>query len=496
MNEGISFSAIDRFAHRIRDDYGVPGLALAVIKNDKLILAEGFGLRTLHNDQLVDENTHFGIASISKSFTAMALGMLVDEGKLKWDDPVKKHLPSFQLYDAYATRELTVLDLLVHRCGLATISAGTVWYGSDYSRQEVIDRYRYLKPVSSFRSEYAYQNVAYLVAGEIIPAITGQSWDSFVAQRIFAPLNMGTTNTSIKAYDRTSNVARPHVLVDSKLREVAPRNYDNVGPAASINTSVRELSAYVRLLLNGGRLQDRQLYSPQIARDLWTPHTIIPLPSDYLPALERFMPQFHQAYALGWIIQDAFGQRKVSHSGGIDGLRSLVTMIPEEDLGIIVFANNEGPAAWIMSSIIFDLYRGGDPEEWLEPALMQWREMLAKRSIAIAGSPAEGTTPSLDLEQYSGTYNSELYGEIVIRCDQERLTLLFPHTPSFTAKLSHWHYDTFRLDWVDPVMSDGLLSFVIDSQGRVAEMRLDQMNLLDVYFSELHPIKRAVGKVA
>ena len=328
MNSENVLSQIERYAEQVRHEYRVPGLAVAIEKDNEIILARGFGERKLGESQPVDENTLFGIASISKSFTALTLGMLVDEGLLNWNDPVTKYLPSFQLYDAYATREITVLDLLIHRCGLAPVSGGTVWYGSDFSRQEVIERIRYLKPVSSFRSEYAYQNITYLAAGEIVQVITGQSWDDFVTQRILVPLEMYTSNTSIKAFNAESNVAYPHALVDGQLCEVPPRNYDNVGPAASINSSVRELSAYARLLLNGGKYQDRQIYSPEIARALWTPRTLIPLATDFPQELESIMPQFLNAYALGWVIQDAYGQKRVSHSGGIDGLRSLLTLIP------------------------------------------------------------------------------------------------------------------------------------------------------------------------
>ena len=491
MQEENVLSKIDRYANLLRGDYDVPGLAVAVIKDDHLVLTKGYGTRKLGESGLVDENTLFGIASISKSFTALALGILVDEGKLKWDDPVTKHLPSFQLHDAYATREITILDLLVHRSGLATVSGGTVWYGSDYDRREVIERIRYLKPASSFRSEYAYQNSTYLVAGEIVQTLTGQSWDNFVAQHIFAPLGMRTSNTSITAFEAESNVAQPHALIDGQLQVIAPRNYDNVGPAASINSSAIELAAYARLLLNGGQFQDRKLYSPDIARDLWTPHTLIPFPNEYLPALERFMPQFHHAYALGWVIQDAHGQKKVSHSGGIDGLRSLLTMVPQQKLGIIVLANNEGPAAWIMTGIILDLYHGADSGVWYDAARGQWYEQLEKRSMTFEGPPFVDTTPSLDLEKYSGRFISDLIGDVNISCEQEQLTLLFPHTPSFAARLSHWQYDTFRVAWQDPVIPDGLMTFVLDAQGRVAELKLDQANLLDVDFSELHPIKRA-----
>ena len=382
------------------------------------------------------------------------------------------------------------MDLLVHRSGLAPVSGGTVWYGTDYGRDQVVERIRYLKPVSSFRSEFSYQNITYLVAGQIIPVLTGQSWDAFVAERIFGPLGMCTSNTSILDFGADSDVVQPHVHLDGEMQVVAHRNYDNVGPAASINCSAVELAAYARLLLNGGRFEDQQLYSAEIAEDLWTPHTLIPLAKDTLPALQKFMPQFYHAYALGWNVHDFRGERSVSHSGGIDGLRSLLTMIPERNLGLVVFANNEGPAPRILTTVLLDLYWGASGMDWYETAVAEWRQHLEKQAVNLAASRIPDTRPSLDLELYGGRYESQVYGEIEIAFGEGALSLRFSHTASFRARLTHWHHDTFRIDWHDPVVPDGLLTFVLDGQGQAVEMRFDQRNLLDVDFSELHPIKR------
>jgi CubicO group peptidase (beta-lactamase class C family) len=483
-------STFERYVERVREDFAVPGIAVAIVEDDTLVLAKGYGVRRLAEQQPLTEHSLFGIASISKSFTAMALGMLVDEGKLKWNDPVTKYIPSFQLHDAYATRELTVLDLLVHRSGLAPVSGGSVWYGSEYGRDQVVERIRYLRPVSSFRSEFAYQNILYLVAGQIIPALTGQSWDAFVKERIFGPLGMRRSNTSILDFDPVSDVAQPHVLVDGKLQVVAHRNYDNAGPAASINCSALELAAYVRLLLNGGRFEDKQLYGAKIAEDLWTPHMLIPAEKEAIPALEPFNPQLFHAYALGWFIQDFRGQRRVSHAGGIDGLRSLLTMIPDRNLGIVVFANHEGPADWILTTILLELYGGASEIDWYETAVVEWRQHLEKQAVNLEASRVPDTRPSLDLELYGGGYESQVYGVIEVAFAEGALELHFTHSASFKARLTHWHHDTFRIDWHDPVVPDGLLTFVLDGQGHVVELRFEQRSLLDFDFSELHPIKR------
>ena len=492
MNEFITQSLIDKQAELVRGDYNVPGLALAIVKDNELLLAEGYGVCELGREQEVNGRTRFGIASISKSFTAMALGMLVDEGKLNWTDPVRKYIPIFELDDPFASREFTVRDLLVHRSGLPEIAGGTLWYGSNLSREQVINGMRYLKPVSSFRSAYAYQNITYLVAGQIIPAITGRSWDDFVQERIFIPLGMHDSNTSIHTNDQKNNIAQPHVVVDGTVRTVPLRDYDNVGPAASINTTAVDLSTYARLLLNGGHFDDHQLYSPRIARDLWTPHTLIPIDPQPPNAIKPFMPSYHNAYALGWVIQDIPGrwQKKVSHSGGIDGLRSLLTMIPDENLAVIVFANNEGPAPAIMTKLILEQYWVDNKSEWYSDVLDEWKMKGEKQKKESQKERVSGTTPSLPLNRFDGLYHSELIGDIEIKLEQDQLMLRFPQTLSFTACLIHWHYDTFQLNWVDPIIPDGYVSFVLDAQGQVTEIRLEQPNLLDVDFSELHPIRR------
>ncbi len=491
--ESNLISTIDQYAEQVCADFDVPGLAVAIVKDDAIILAKGYGVKRMGGDQPISENTLFGIASISKSFTAMAVAMLVDEGKLTWDDPVTKHLPLFQMHDPYAAREITVLDLLVHRTGLNTVSGGTVWYGSEYNRNDIIHRIRHLKPVSSFRSTYAYQNNMYLVAGQLIPALTGKSWDAFITERIFAPLAMHSSNTSISAFDSTSDVSQPHTVIDGVLQVIRAHNYDNVGPAASINTTVLELAAYARLLLKGGRYKEQQLYSAEIARDLWTPHMLIPLLEEYPAAYRHLMPKFHHTYALGWNIQDYHGQgqRRVSHSGGIDGLCSLLTMIPEQNLGIIVFINNESSASWVLTNLILDFYQGVTEMAWYDVAQKEWLLKFDKQFESIDGR-IPNTTPSLNIEQYAGRYYSKLYGDIEVRMGDGRLWLHFLKTAVFTAKLTHWHYNTFQIKWQEPIITDGLLTFILDAQGNISEIQLEQPNLLDVDFSELHPIKRVI----
>ncbi|MDX1413978.1 MAG: serine hydrolase [Candidatus Promineifilaceae bacterium] len=486
----MDIPAVEQEVEEILHDYQVPGAAIAVVKNDALLFAMGCGLRSIDEAHPVDIHTCFGIASISKSFTTMALGMLVDEGLLSWSDPVTKFLPDFQMQSAYVTREVTVRDLLIHRSGLPEVAGGTLWYGSRLSRKQVIAGMRHLRPASSFRSQYAYQNITYLAAGQIIPAVCGRSWDDFIQERIFAPLGMNSSNTSIHAYGGNDNIAQPHVEIEGRWTRVPLRDYDNVGPAASINTTAVDLAAYTRLLLNGGRFKDQQLYSSQIAADLWTPHSLIPIEARSPASLKYFLPRFHNTYALGWVIQDVpeRAQIKVSHSGGIDGLRSLLTLIPGENLGIIALANNESPAPLFLTQRLLDRYWNVSNGDWYREALQKYIHLREQQVESAQSQPVPGTSPSLSIANYAGTFTSTLIGEIEITTSNGQLTLQFPHSPSLQAKLSHWHYDTFRLTWVDPVVPDGFVTFVLNAAGQIEEIRLNQPNLLDVDFSEIHPI--------
>src|SRR5262245_8844076 len=273
---------LDSYAARVLKEYEVPGFAVAIVKDGKVALAKGYGVRKLGEPASVDEHTLFGIASNTKAFTSAALAMLVDEGKISWDDPVTKHLPTFQLYDPYVTREMTIRDLLTHRSGLGLGAGDLLWWPpTDYSREEIIRRFRFVKPATSFRSRYAYDNVLYMIAGQIIPAVTGKSWDDFIKERIFRALSMDESNTSVTAFRPGDNIATPHAPVEGHIQPIKPIALDNVGPAGSINSNVSDMSRWVMIQLFHGRVpvvdNTLQLFSERQSREMWSPQTITPL---------------------------------------------------------------------------------------------------------------------------------------------------------------------------------------------------------------------------
>ncbi len=297
--------------------------------------------------------------SISKSFTAAALGMLVDEGKIKWDDPVSKHMPRFQMHDPYASKEMTIRDLLSHRSGLARHEL--IWYASGLSRDQVLERLRQIKPDWSFRSKFGYQNMMFLAAGEVIPAVTKKSWDDFVEERIFQPLGMKESNTSVMKLRRSRNVATPHHKIDDKVERIRWRNIDNAGGAGAINSNVTDMAQWLRLHLNDGKLDKKQLLSSGVVHEMQMPQTVIRVEG----ATAKLNPPTHlSAYGLGWMISDYRDRKLIQHGGGIDGMTAQAAMLPEEKLGLVILSNRDGallPTA--LTYRVFDAFLKAPPHD-------------------------------------------------------------------------------------------------------------------------------------
>lgn len=469
--------------------WDVPGLAVSVVKDGKVLLSKGYGVRKVGGSAPIDEHTLFSIGSISKSFTALALGMLVEEGKLSWDDPVSQYLPYFQLYDPYVTHELTIRDLLSHRSGLPEVCGGILWYGSDYSREEVLKRLRYIKPVSSFRSTFAYQNVTYMAAGEIIRAITGKSWDDFIRERIFTPLGMKESSSLHRDLKGAKNLALPHVRIDGRPVAIAYRDSDALGPGGSIVSNVHDMTRYMQLLLAEGTFDGRKLYGESVARELFTPQMLVPLRPSSRPELKALNARF-SSYGFGWFLRDYRGRKLVSHTGGMDGMAAIVMLVPEEKLGITVLSHQDGGIASAMAYRLLDAYLGVPGMDWAGLVLKSRAEGEQKEKEAeakLVAARVQGTKPSLELGRYAGKYRDRMYGDLSITQEKGRLVLGFSHSPSFTADLEHWQYDTFRLHWRDPMgFPKGFITFSLDAKAHIKGFDFDQPSLLDVNFDELN----------
>ncbi|HKT32398.1 MAG TPA: serine hydrolase domain-containing protein, partial [Gammaproteobacteria bacterium] len=361
---------LDSYVQKIMRDWQVPGLAVAVVKDGKVILARGYGVRELDQSGKVDPDTLFTIASNSKAFTAAALGTLVTASKLHWDDPVTQYLPRFELNDPWVTRQITVRDLLTHRSGYC--DPIFMWFTTDFNREQIIQHLRYAKPTYSFRARFCYNNAMYLVASQVIPAITGQSWEDYVRAHLFVPLDMNRTDTSIEAMNADPDAAAPHALVDGKVTVIRRYNTDAMAPIGGINSSVNDLSHWLLMLLDNGSYNGKSVLSPDVIAQMETPQMVVPVDSGIGSWLHAMSPasQFLN-YGLGFVVEDYAGRKLVMHDGDIDGMASALGMLPSEHLGVVVLTNmDHDDARNALLYHIFDAYLGLPPRD-VEGALLK-----------------------------------------------------------------------------------------------------------------------------
>jgi len=493
---------LDATVQRALSEFHVPGIAVAIVKDGQVAYAKGFGVRKLGDPAPVTPKTLFGIASNSKAFTGAALAMLVDEGKLKWDDAVVEHLPDFQMYDPYVTREMTVKDLLVHRSGLG-LGAGDLMYfpTSDFSSTEIYKRLRHVKPATSFRSTYAYDNILYLVAGMVIEKASGLPWDRFIRERFLAPLNMTETTTTIRDLPSKKEVASPHAFGEGKLQPVAFTNLDNNAPAAALQSSVEEMAHWVQALLNGGEYNGKRLISAARLREMWTPVTLMPSgpPAAEIAATRSMF----RAYALGWNISEYRGHRVVSHTGGLAGMVTSVMLLPDDKLGILVFTNQEvGSAFSALNYTIADHYLNASPAvDWVGAygTVQRRREANAEKSVTEAeGKRNKDSKPSLPLSAYTGRLRDAWYGDVVIEEKEGKLEIRFTHSPSLVGTLEHFQYDTFIARWADrTLLADAYITFALRPDGRIREAVMAAISPMTDFSFDFHDlVLRPVSKDA
>jgi len=467
----------DAYVARVLKAFEVPGLALTVVKDGQTVLARGYGVRKLGEAAPVDARTLFGIASNTKVFTATALGLLVEEGKIEWDAPVVRYLPSFQMWDPWVTRELTVRDLLVHRSGLGLGAGDLLWWPpSTYDRKEVVRRLRYIKPATSFRSAYAYDNVLYLVAGEVIESVSGRSWEDFVRARILERVGMSGSNVSHSGALAPGNVATPHARVDGVVRPIKPFDSDLTNPAGGINSNAEDMARWLQVLLRDGQLPDgSRLVSEKTARELSTLVTPIPI-ADPPEELRALRPQF-QGYGLGLGVGDYRGHKVVRHSGGLPGYVSHVLRVPDVGLGIAVLTNQESDDAYFAVVLpVVDQALGAPRTDWLaafQKAAARDRERNAEAERKTQAVRDPSSRPSLPLQGYAGTYRDDWYGDVTVGLEQGRAVIRFTRTPALVGDLEHWQHDTFVARWRDrELRADAFVTFALDPEGKVEQVKM------------------------
>jgi CubicO group peptidase (beta-lactamase class C family) len=485
-------AALDRYIAEARAAWEVPGLAVAIVKDGETVLAKGYGVRDVRAADAADEHTLFAIASNTKAFTTAALAMLVAEKKLSWDDRVQDHLPWFQLYDPYVSAEMRIRDLLSHRSGLGTYSGDLLWYGTPYSAEEVVRRARLLPPAGPFRASYGYSNLMFITAGEVIRAVSGMPWNQFVRARILDPLAMRRTVTSTDSLAQRDNVATPHKTWAGASTPIPWQNWDAMGSAGAIISSVAEMSEWLKLQLRGGiTAAGDTLFSPEQQWHMWTMHTVQPV----FPSSRELYPSTNfRGYGLGWALNDYLGRRIVSHGGGYDGMYSRVVLVPEERLGIVVLTNSMTGISTAISNRIVDAYLGAEARDW--SALLLERELRgsareAERRAAVVRQSLPGTKPSLPLDAYAGTYGGAMYGDANVTLENGGLVLRLLPNPELVADLRHLQLDTFVIEWrrTWAWFESGVAQFVLDPAGKVVELKLDVPNQ-DLWFTELELKKR------
>ncbi len=468
---------LDGYVAKVMTAFHVPAISLAIVKDGQVVIAKGYGVRTLGEPAPADAKTLFGIASNTKLFTATALGLLVEEGKVEWDAPVVRYLPWFQMWDPYVTRELTVRDLLVHRSGLGLGAGDLLWWPtSTYNRREIAERLRFIRPATSFRSAYAYDNVLYLIAGHVIETVSGQSWEDFVGARILAKVGMTTSSVKHSGAAAGGNIATPHAEIDGKVRPIAPFTSDNTNPAGGINSNADDMAKWMIVQLARGKLPDgSRLFSEATWRQLTTLVTPMPIGSG-APELAPQIPNL-RGYALGLNVQDYRGRKMLIHSGGLPGYVSRVMMFPAASLGISVLTNQESGAAFdAIAYRIADHYLGASDTDWLDA----YQKVAARQAANIAKAEQKAVAdrnaasrPSLPLAKYAGTYTDSWYGDIAIEDQGGKLAIRFTRTPSLIGDLEHWQYDTFVARWRDrELRADAFVTFALNPDGTIDQVKL------------------------
>ena len=443
----ITSLQIDEVVERTLKTFDVPGIAVAVVKDGKIIHSKGYGVKSIITQEKVNENTLFGIASNSKAFSSAALAVLVDEGKIKWDDKVTKYLPDFKMYNEYVTNEFTIRDLLTHRSGLG-LGAGDlmIWPdGSDFKAEDIIQNIQYLKPTSGFRTKYDYDNLLYIIAGEVVHKVSGQTWNEFVETRFFVPLQMKHTGSTWIRVKDTSNVIAPHVPIDGKLKVISRYKNTTFDAAAGIYSSVNDMSNWAIMQLNKGKFGDKQLFSEKQHAEMWTPQTLMP---------NRTMPPYNslfKSYGLGWQITDVKGKLQVSHTGGLEGIVTQVTLIPELNLGIIVFTNQQSGAAFsAITNTIKDSYLGITPIDHVSDFSQKAKaseEKADKVTEEVWAIVAKNKKQKVDFKKYIGTYKDNWLGEVVISEKKGKLYFASKRSPQLSGEIFFHKDNDFVVKW-------------------------------------------------
>lgn len=485
----VDVREIDKYIEKARKDWNVPGMAVAIVKDGKVVLSKGYGVKEIGRKDKVDDNTIFAIASNSKAFVASSIGKLVEQRKLSWNDKVVDYLPYFSLYgDKYVSSEITVKDLLCHRAGLGTYSGDVIWYKSEKSPEEILKNAAFVPEAFSFRDGYGYTNLMFIAAGEVIRAVTGKPWEDYAKENFLNPLGM--SNTVISVRDLKDNVATPHKpTLDNGTVPIEWASWDNSSAAGGIISSSTDMAKWMMMNLNGGEWNNEQYFETNTQNYLWAPHNPFYLSEN----AKEYLPGRHFAgYGLGWSLMDYYGNLAVSHGGGYDGMYSRVMMIPDLKLGIVVLTNTMEGISTPLAYYIVNQYLKKDMRDWSKEYLDRARSSNGHKDDVEKrkSNKKSGTTSAKSMYDYIGNYFDPMFGTITITEAESQLRMSFEKAPELSATLEHWHYDTYEIKWdKEHAWFDfGTVSFTLDNNLKVIGLEFDVPNG-DIFFHELHPKK-------
>ena len=453
----------DQFVEQGLNQWDIPGIGIAIVKDGEVILAQGYGVLKLGEERPVNEHTQFGVASVSKHITASSLAVLVDEGLLNWNDPVQKHIPWFKLSDPWVTENVTIRDLLTHQVGVGRMLGNRLQFMTNNSRSELLYRMRYHDFEQPFRSDYVYSNVMYTLAGEVVAAVTGISWDDFVMQRFFNELGMNRSNTSITDLHSDGNAAWPHQYIEGEVIPINRRNWDVASPAGGVNSTPTDMATWMLLQLGvAGTFNGNELISERSMRDIQTPKVSRPIASSTSEM---------SAYGFGFNITDYEGYRLLSHGGATDGMNTSYVLMPDLDFGIIVMTNVFTSFREAIVYTVIDHMLGIEDKNWNERYYQNYvnrYNQVKQLREEFESARATGTNPTHSLSDYAGKYENDLYGETSLTVVDGSLKLsLWDDT--ITGTLEHWHHNTFRIIWDNKAKREEFVSFQLNIGGEIEE---------------------------
>lgn len=489
---------IEQHIDQVMTEFQVPGVAIAIVKDGEVLLQKGYGVTNIETGAPVNEKTLFGIASNTKAMTAALLAQLVDQGKISWQTKVTDIIPEFQMPDAYVTRQFTIIDLLAHNSGLG-LGAGDlmIWPHTDHSIEDIIKGIRYLPEESSFRSEFAYDNLMYIIAGEVISRVTNKPWSQVIQEQIFDPLGMSSTRPFYSMISpNNTNVANAHVPLNDKLNVVGGNFLEKFAAAGSVASNVKDMSAWLKAILNEGQYaKDKSLFSKRQSYFMWQPKTLLPVSK----AATRDYGMNFYAYGLGWFLNDIHGYKMVHHSGGILGMVSKVVLVPEEKLGIVVLTNQQSGSA-------FNAIYRGVLQQYLDIPKTDWLAFYKQREAKYAAhlkeqsekqSAARDTAskPSLPIASYANVYRDDWYGDIEITLKDGQLHMQFSRTKALVGVLEHFQHNTFIVRWNDRMLeADAYVNFHLNEDGTIKQATMKAVSDKTDFSFDFHDLTLKIKK--